>query len=62
MPRKAPIDASHQLASINFPKDLVDYLDNMSSELNISRSYLVCIVLEEFRKSGKKIHLEIRVD
>lgn len=47
------------LASINFPNDLLKYLDEMAEELDMNRSSLVVCILKDFQKSGKTIRVEI---
>jgi hypothetical protein len=48
-----------QLASINFPKELITYLDAMAEECGINRSSLVCLIIQDFKDSGKKIRFVV---
>ena len=58
--RAKPGSTEKHLASINFPKDLLAYLDALSEELEINRSSLVCLILKEFQESGRTIKMVIQ--
>lgn len=59
-PGKAKSGAKgRHLASINFPEELLTYIDNLAEELDMNRSSLVCLILKDFQKSGKTFRLEV---
>ena len=59
--RSKPGSKDKHLASINFPNDLLEYLDDLAKELDVNRSSLVCTILKDFQQSGKTIRIEIVV-
>ena len=47
------------LASINFPLDMLEFLDKLGEELDMNRSSLVVCILKDFQNSGKTIQVQI---
>lgn len=48
----------HQ-TSVNFPKEMITWLDEMTEKVGINRSALVCLIVEDFMLSGKTIRLVV---
>lgn len=47
------------LASINFTPELLEWLDRQASELDISRSALVCFLLNDYKNSDKNVKMVV---
>lgn len=47
------------LASINFPAELLTYLDGLAMELDMNRSSLVCLILQDFKDAGRAIKIQV---
>lgn len=50
------------LASVNFTSELMEFLDTLSDELDMNRSSLVCLIVDDFKKSGKKIKVQVVIE
>jgi metal-responsive CopG/Arc/MetJ family transcriptional regulator len=51
--------APRKLTSVNFTVELLDWVDDLSEELAMNRSALVCAILDDFKKSGKTFKIQV---
>ena len=48
-----------RLASVNFTEDLLTWLDAMAEDAEMSRSAVVCAILNDYKESDKKIRVVV---
>jgi hypothetical protein len=52
-------EKNSHLASVNFSKELIEYLSMLQLETGINRSSLVNLIVQDFKDSGKTIKMVI---
>jgi len=58
--RRAPISKGKHLASVNFTKELIEWLDQIQQETGMNRSSIVCLMLQDYKNSGRTISVSVQ--
>ena len=48
-------EVNRRLTSVNFPNDILEYIDRIADDVDMSRSAVICVILRAYMESNKTL-------